>query len=191
MTNTVQTTLSINEDDLRRTSPTPLYPVGIIYEVVSDPSPAIPLSKYIYLRAQASGGDLASFQPYSVIGTGFEGSERRAVTPTQISAPGVNICVPQEIGTDTGKITSIILEDHYAFFLLSGRGKGKINQAGNAGNYYTVSAAAPTEFEFQAVAPAPTFEYRNETHMSIVADELTANVTANIVLFDKLGEVIA
>jgi len=190
MTNIVQETLSINEDDLRRTSSTPLYPVGIIYTTMDDPAPepsiSRPLSKYIYLKADF---DSDSFLPLAVQGTGVSGSEGIAINPEAITKPGFNICVPQEIVRDGGAIVNVILTDQYAFFLLSGRGKAEINDAGNAGDYYTVKVGIPAGFEKQA---SPT-QYGTQSHMSLVKNSVpgTPAVEVDIVLFDKLGEVIA
>ena len=47
MTKVVQTTISINEDDLRLTTSTPKYPLGIIYEVRKSPSESNINSRYI------------------------------------------------------------------------------------------------------------------------------------------------
>lgn len=190
MTNIVQETLSINEDDLRRTSPTPLYPVGIIYTVMDDPTPepssSRPLSKYIYLKTLA---DSPLFQPYVIRGFGFPSQPWTVFPPIVLSKPGHRLCVPQEIVRDGGApiANDEILAEHFAFFLLSGRGKAKINVAGSAGDYYTAQQSAGTEFQKQG---NPT-QYGNQTHMSLVSTGTTNNVTVDIVLFDKLGEVLA
>ena len=185
MSNIPQITISINADDLGLTTANQKHPLGLIHEVNDNRNNTNINSRYIYLRAQASGGDLASFQPYSVIGTGFEGSQARAVLPFEILYPGVQICVPQVI--KGGPTNNVVPQDNYAFFLLSGPGQGKINLAGVADNYYVVEAASPTEFQKQT----PQGEYRVFTHMGIINAEPTPNVIADIILFNRTGQVLA
>jgi hypothetical protein len=108
MTNLIVKYSLKNQIDLTLPRSTQLYKLGQVVNVEDSDTKVI--AQYIYIKAHTT---LTQYQPYVLAFGGTTGSEVITGDPVTISAPGVNVVIPQVAFTS----------GYYGFVLLSGVGK--------------------------------------------------------------------